>query len=139
MPIQRLNRFQKRKSPVQRLTPESEAKMSAVILQIARPLITRHASSMKQVETLITLTIVGWNRAVFLSAGKLDAGEPLLEECLPEEQDSEVMNLFHEVMDFVSDQQEARYSDLRRVIVDHSVEVNGDELTVNVSSASLQD
>ena len=46
-------------------TPEGEAKMSAVILQLAEPLITQHAKTPEQAEAMIMLSIAAWNKSMF--------------------------------------------------------------------------
>ncbi len=46
-------------------TPEGEAKMSAVILQLAEPLIRKHGKTVERAEAIIMLTIAGWNKSMF--------------------------------------------------------------------------
>ena len=46
-------------------TPEGEAKMSAVIVQLAEPLLKQHATNAKRAETIISLTVAAWNSSMF--------------------------------------------------------------------------
>lgn len=39
--------------------------MSAVILQLAEPLLERHGDTPEQAESIIRLTIAGWNKSMF--------------------------------------------------------------------------
>ena len=48
-------------------TPEDEAKMSEVILELADPLIDGDISNAKQVDFIIQLTIVAGNKGMFLA------------------------------------------------------------------------
>jgi len=46
-------------------TPGGEAKMSAVILQLAEPLMKQHGTTAERAEGLLMLTIAGWNKSMF--------------------------------------------------------------------------
>ncbi len=46
-------------------TPEGEAKMSAVLLQVAEPLLKKHGQTANRAEAIISLTIAGWNKSMF--------------------------------------------------------------------------
>jgi hypothetical protein len=46
-------------------TPEGQAKMSAVILQLAEPLIRQHGKTAEQAEAILMLTIAGWTSRCF--------------------------------------------------------------------------
>ena len=46
-------------------TPEGEARMSAVILQVAEPLLKQHGKTPQRAEAIIMLTIAGWNKSMF--------------------------------------------------------------------------
>jgi hypothetical protein len=46
-------------------TPEGEARMSAVILQLAEPLLKQHGKTPQRAEAIIMLTIAAWNKSMF--------------------------------------------------------------------------
>ena len=46
-------------------TPEGEAKMSAVVLQLAEPLMKQHGSTPERAVAIIMLAIGGWNKSMF--------------------------------------------------------------------------
>jgi len=48
-------------------TPEGEAKMPAVVLQLAEPLIKQHGKTAERAEAIIMLTIADWNKSMFPS------------------------------------------------------------------------
>src|SRR3989304_759740 len=46
-------------------TPEGEAKMSAVILQLAEPLMEQHGKTAERAQAILMLAIAGWNKSMF--------------------------------------------------------------------------
>lgn len=120
-------------------TPEGEAKMSAIIVQLAEPLIKEHATTAERAEAIIMLTIAGWNKSMF-SADK----QPLIEEDLincfvPRDGAAEAVGFAVEVMDRIADQREKLFPDLRKIIVDYEVEIGRGQLNLNVTSAPIPD
>ncbi len=120
-------------------TPEGEAKMSAIIVQLAEPLIKEHATTTERAEAIIMLTIAGWNKSMF-SADK----QPLIEEDLincfvPRDGAAEAVGFAVEVMDRIVDQREKLFPDLRKIIVDYEVDIGRGQLTLNVTSAPIPD
>ena len=101
-------------------TPEGEAKMSAVIIQLAEPLLKQHATNAKRAETIISLTVAAWNKSMFPPDK-----QPIIEKEL--------------IMDTVAERREELFPDLRNVIVDHEVDISGDQLNLNVTSAPVPD
>ena len=101
-------------------TPEGEAKMSAVITQLAGPLLKQHGTNAKRAETIISLTVAAWNKSMFPPDK-----QPIIEKEL--------------IMDTVAERREELFPDLRNVIVDHEVDISGDQLNLNVTSAPVPD
>ena len=46
-------------------TPEGEARMSAVILEVAEPMLKQYAKTPERAKTVIMLTVAGWNKSLF--------------------------------------------------------------------------
>jgi len=46
-------------------TPADEARMSATILELPKPLIRKHASKPERASVIIMLTIAAWNKSMF--------------------------------------------------------------------------
>jgi hypothetical protein len=46
-------------------TPEGETSMSAVVLQLAEPLLKQHGKTPQRSEAIIMLTIAAWNKSMF--------------------------------------------------------------------------
>ena len=48
-------------------TPEGEARMSAVVLEVAEPLLKLHGKTPERAEAVIMLVVAGWNKALLPS------------------------------------------------------------------------
>ena len=120
-------------------TPEGEAKMSAVILQLAEPLIRKHGKTAQRAKAIIMLTIAGWNKSMF-PTGKQPIIEKDLIDCfVPEDGGAEAVGVAIEVMDLVAERREKLFPDLQKIIVDYEAEIGGGRLTLNVTSALIPD
>ena len=120
-------------------TPEGEAKMSAVILQLAGPLIRKYGKTAEQAEAVIMLTIAGWNKSIFPADKQPIVEKDLIDCFVPKDGSAEAVGVAIEVMDLVADQREKLFPDLQKIIVDYEAEIGGGRLTLNVTSASIPD
>ena len=118
-------------------TPEGEAKMSAVILQLADPLIKKYGNTAKRAESIIMLTIAGWNKSMFPPNKRSIVEKDLIDCFVPKDGSAEAIGVVVEVMDLVAERREKLFPDLQKVIVDYEVEIAGGRLTLNVSSARI--
>ena len=120
-------------------TPEGEAKMSAVILQLAEPLMKQHGTTAERAEALLMLTIAGWNKSMFPPDKQPLVENDLINAFVPKDGSAEAVGVAVEVMDIVAEQRQKLFPDLRKIIVDYDVEIGGGRLTLNVSSAPIPD
>ena len=120
-------------------TPECEAKMSAVILQLAEPLMKQHGTTAERAEALLMLTIAGWNKSMFPPDKQPLVEKDLINAFVPKDGSAEAVAVAVEVMDIVAEQRQKLFPDLRKIIVDYDVEIGGGRLTLNVSSAPIPD
>jgi hypothetical protein len=118
-------------------TPEGQAKMSAVIMQLAEPLIRQHAETVERAKAIISLTIAAWNKSMFPPEKQPLAEKELIDHFVPKDGPAEVVGLLVHIMETVADRQKELFPDLRKAIVDYKIEVSGDTLNLNVSSAPL--
>ena len=119
--------------------PEGEAKMSAVILQLAEPLMKQHGTTAEQAESLLMLTIAGWNKSMFPPDKQPLVENDLINAFVPKDGSAETVGVAVEVMDIVAEHRQKLFPDLRKIIVDYDVEIGGGRLTLNVSSAPIPD
>ena len=120
-------------------TPEGEAKMSAVITQLAEPLLKQHGTSAKRAETIIALTVAGWNKSMFPLDKQPIIEKELIDCFVPKDGSAESVGVVAQIMDTVAERREELFPDLRKVIVDYELDISGDRLTLNVTSASIPD
>ena len=120
-------------------TPEGEAKMSAVILQLAEPLMKQHDTTAERAEALLMLTIAGWNKSMFPPDKQPLVENDLINAFVPKDGSAEAVGVAVEVMDIVAERRQKLFPDLRKIIVDYDVEIGGGRLTLNVSSAPIPD
>ena len=120
-------------------TPEGEAKMSAVILQLAEPLMKQHGMTAERAEGLLMLTIAGWNKSMFPPDKQPLIEKDLIDAFVPKDGSVHDVGVAVQVMDIIADRRQKFFPDLRKIIVDYEVEIGGGRLTLNVSSAPIPD
>lgn len=118
-------------------TPEGEAKMSAVILQLAEPLLKRHGKTAGQTRAIISLTIAAWNKSMFPPDKQPSVETDLINRFVPKDGNAEDVGMAIQVMDFIADRREKLFPDLRNIVVDYKLDISGGRLTLNVSSSSI--
>jgi hypothetical protein len=120
-------------------TPEGEARMSAVIMELAEPLIKQHGKTPERAESIIMLTIAGWNKSMFPPDKQPLIEKDLIDAFVPKDGSAEAVGVAVEVMDIISERRQKLFPDLHKIIVDHEVEISGGRLTLNVTSAPIPD
>ena len=120
-------------------TPEGEAKMSAVILQLAEPMMKQHGTTAERAEGLLMLTIAGWNKSMFPPDKQPLVEKDLINAFVPKDGSAAAVGVAVEVMDIIAERRQRLFPDLREIIVDYEVEIGGGRLTLNVSSAPIPD
>jgi hypothetical protein len=120
-------------------TPEGEAKMSAVILQLADSMIKQHGKTAEQAEAIIMLTIAGWNKSMFPAEKQPIVEKDLIDCFVPKDGSAEAVGVAVEVMDFIAEQREKLFPDLRKIILDYEAEIGDGRLKLDVTSAPIPD
>jgi hypothetical protein len=120
-------------------TPEGEAKMSAVINQLAEPLLKQHGTNAKRAEAIISLTVAAWNKSMFPPDKQPIIQKELIDCFIPKDGNAEDVGIVTHIMDIVADRREELFPDLRKIIVDYEVDISGDQLNLNVTSAPVPD
>jgi hypothetical protein len=120
-------------------TPEGEAKMSAVILQLAEPLIKRHGKTAERAEAIIMLTVAAWNKSMFPPDEQPLVEKDLIDAFVPKGGNAEAVAVAMEVMDVIAERRQKLFPSLRKIIIDYDVQIAGGRLTLGVSSAPIPD
>lgn len=119
--------------------PEGEAKMSAVILQLAEPMMTQPGTTAEQAEAILMLAIAGWNKSMFPPDKQPLVEKDLINALVPNDGSAEAVGVAVEVMDIIAERRKKLFPNLGKIIVDYEVEIGGGRLTLHVSSAPIPD
>lgn len=120
-------------------TPEDEAKMSAVILQLAEPLLRQHGKTPERAEAIISLTIAGWNKSMFPPDEQPSIENDLIDCFVPKDGSAEAVGVAVHIMDIIAERREKLFPHLRKIVVDYELDISGGRLTLKVSSAPIPD
>jgi len=118
-------------------TPQGEEKTSAVILQLAEPLLKQHGKTEKRVETIISLAVAAWNKSMFPPDKQPAIENDLIDWFVPKDGSAEAVGNAVDFMDAIADRRRKLFPNLRKIIVDYELIVLGDRLTLNVTSAPI--
>jgi hypothetical protein len=113
--------------------------MSAVILQIAEPLIKQHGKTEERAKSILMLTVAGWNKSVFPPDKQPIVEKELIDRFVPKGGSAEAVGVVVHIMDTVAEQREKLFPEVRRVIVDYEITISGGDLNLNVTSARVPD
>lgn len=118
-------------------TPDGEPKMSAVLLELAEPLIQRPGRTAQQAKSIIALTVAAWNKSL-LPAGRQPALEKeIVDAFVPKDGYAEDVGTLIDVMELIAQRRERLFPDLRKLIVEYELSFSPGNLTLNVTSAPI--
>ncbi len=120
-------------------TPEGEAKMSAVVLEVAEPMLKQHGKTPERAEAVIMLVVAGWNKALLPPDKQPPIEKEIIDRLVPADGSAEAVGVAVHIMDTAAERRENLFPDLRKIIVDYKVEIAGGRLTLNVTSAPIPD
>ena len=118
-------------------TPEGDARMSAVLLELAEPLLKQHGKTAERAQGIIMLTIAAWNKSMFPIDKQPLVEKDLIDAFVPKDGSAEAVGVAIELMDLIDDRRQKLFPDIRKIIMDHEVEISGGRLTLHVSSAPI--
>jgi len=113
-------------------------KMSEVILKLADPMLKEYGDNDKQIETIISLTIIEWNRLMFPK----DVGEKFQDEMIdtlsPEAGEADTVGSILYISKLIAKRRKKYFPDLKRLILDYELIVSKGDIALNVSSAPVE-
>ena len=113
--------------------------MSAVILQLAEPIVKQHGKTEERAKAILMLTIAGWNKSMFPPDKQPIVEKELIDHFVPKDGSAEAVGTAISIMDLVAEKRQKLFPNLRKIIVDYEVEIAGGRLTLNVTSALIPD
>jgi len=113
-------------------------KMSEVILKLADPMLKEYGDNDKQIKTIISLTIIEWNRIMFPK----DVGEKFQDEMIdtlsPEVGEADTIGSILYISKLIAKRQKKYFPDLKRLIVDYELIVSEGDISLNISSTPVE-
>jgi hypothetical protein len=113
-------------------------KMSEVILKIADPLLKQFGDNDKRTKTIISLSILEWNRLMLPEDERGKFQDEMLDTILPPGDDSDMVGSILSINRLIAERQKKYFPDLKRFIVDYELIVSDSDITLNISSAPVK-
>lgn len=114
-----------------------EPKMSAVILELAEPLLKRYSDTPRITHSIIALTIAAWNKAVLPLNMQEGFDEKVLQALGPMGDTKDGREVIAYTMNLIAERRKQYYPNLRKYIVSFDIDVSEGKTSLNVASAEL--
>ena len=114
-----------------------DPKMSEIILELADPLLDGDVSNPKEVDFIVQLTIVAWNKAMFPADRQAAMEKEIIDTLVPPDGDAEKVGTIIQAMEIVEDRRRKLFPNLRRFVVDYDLRVSEGRVVLNVLSGSM--
>jgi hypothetical protein len=111
--------------------------MSAVIAELAEPLLKEHGKTAERAEAIIALAIAAWNKSMFPPDKQAVIEKDLIDSFVPKDGSAEAIGGALYIMETLEARRNKLFPDLRKIIVDYDLEFSGRGLTLNVTSAPI--
>jgi len=111
-----------------------EPEMSAVVLKLAEPVLKKYGNDARAVETIISLTIAAWNKALFRADRQDDIEKDIIDTLVPPDGDAGLVGVTMHVMDLIEERRKKLFPNLRKIIVDYDLQVAEGRIALNVAS-----
>ena len=113
-------------------------KMSEVILKLADPMLKEYGDNDKQIKTIISLTIIEWNRIMFPKDVREKFQDEMIDTLSPEVGEADTIGSILYISKLIAKRQKKYFPDLKRLIIDHELIVSDGDITLNISSAPVE-
>jgi hypothetical protein len=113
-------------------------KMSEVILKLADPLIKKFGDDENRTKSIISLTILEWNRLMLPEAEREKFQNEMFDTLLPPGDDAEMVGSILYINELIAKRRKKYFPDLNKFIVDYELIISGGDITLNVSSAPVK-
>ena len=113
-------------------------KMSADILKLAEPLLKQYGDDDKRIETIISLTIIEWNRLLFPEDVREKFQDEMIDTLSSPDDEAETVGSLLYLSDLIAKRQKKYFPDLKKWIVDYELIILDGDITLNISSAPVE-
>ena len=120
------------------IDPPDGVKMSAVILKLADPLLKKYGGNDKQIESIISLTVIEWNKSMFPEDEQEKLQDITIDRLVPKGGNAEDVGSLLYISDLIVERKKKYFPDLRKVILGYDLSVANGNITLNVSSVPIE-
>ena len=135
----RKNRRKKRMAAARRVRRQDSEppKMSAVILELAEPLLEEHGTDPKRVESIVALTIVAWNKSLLPADKQDDVVRDAVNKIVPADGEAELVGAVIYMLELIEDRRKKLYPSVRKLVVDYDLHASEDNISLNIASMEI--
>ena len=113
-------------------------KMSEVILKLADPMLKEYGDDDKQIKTIISLTIIEWNRIMFPEDVREKFQDEMIDTLSSPGSEADTVDSILYISDLIAKRQKKYFPDLKRFILDYELIVSDGDISLNISSAPVE-
>jgi hypothetical protein len=113
-------------------------KMSEVILKLAEPLLMKYAENNKRVETIISLTVIEWNKLMLPVTMHDETQNRMINHLVPSDGDAEQIGAILYISDLIRERKERYYPNLKCVIKNYDLKVSNGNITLSVDFVPIK-
>jgi hypothetical protein len=113
-------------------------KMSAVILKLAEPLLKKYGDDDKRIETIVSLTIIEWNRLMFPEDQREKIQDEMIDTFSPPEDEASMVGSLLYISELIAERKKKYFPNLKKVILNQELIVSDGNITLNIASAPIE-
>ena len=113
-------------------------KMSEVILKLAKPLLKKFGDDDKRTKSIISLTILEWNRLMLPEDERKKFQNEMFDILLPPGDDPDMIGSILNINQLIAERQKKHFPDIKKIIFDYELIVADGNITLNISSAPAE-
>ena len=118
--------------------PPDGVKMSEVILKLADPLLKKYGDDVNRMKTIISLTIIVWNKMMFPEDKQEKLQDEMIDHLTAINGDAEDVGMIVYLNDLITERKKKYFPDLKKIIISYDLSVSGDNISVNITSAPVE-
>ena len=92
----------------------------------------------KQIKTIISLTIIEWNRIMFPKDVREKFQDEMIDTLSPSVGEADTVGSILYISELIAERKKKYFPDLKRLIVDYELIVSDGDITLNISSAPVE-
>lgn len=106
-------------------------------MKLAEPLLKKYGDDDKLIESIISLTIVFWNKQLLPKDMQEESHDEMIDHLVPKNGDTEDIGSIVYFNDLITKRKAIYFPDLKKVILSYDVSVTNGDITLNISSAPI--